>query len=261
VSKTTTTTTTTNNGGNFGNNNNGNAPDSSTTAAQQPSQDLGGAQHQDSNINTQSSTTSQEVDQQGGSKQTNNNNNNSNKPDKTKFQTTIDHGTHSMAPDENEDVTPQSSSKGVPDINLKQQGDTLLSAPKKKRPVLEKGAATKLRNATLNQMKYFTAMTSLLLHHINQRVNNTRKIAAANRALDRAGPTSSFTSMSVDNNFISPPPPQNLDCSKRACTSEELREFQLKALLRSKERDILPNFFKPKLSPKRRERPSVKGKK
>uniref|UniRef100_A0A7M5UV00 VWFA domain-containing protein n=1 Tax=Clytia hemisphaerica TaxID=252671 RepID=A0A7M5UV00_9CNID len=53
----------------------------------------------------------------------------------------------------------------------------------KPKKLLNKALLTKLKSASLSQMKYFTAMTSLLLHHINKNVNKTRQIAVNNPLL------------------------------------------------------------------------------
>jgi len=162
----------------------------------------------------------------------------------------------------------QQSKEKQQDSSEESQQDSKETTPpilnKAKKPAgVEKNLVKKFRNATLSQIKYFKAMTSLLLHRINKSGDQQQKIVAADDNVAEQPPQIQPQQNTTTKQY--PVQIDSVNCGKKSCTSSELSdknsafdvEKQSGEFVKTNE-NILPVFFKPKMVPQKRKLTHIK---
>ena len=159
----------------------------------------------------------------------------------------------------------QDSSEEIQQDNSKETKPPILNKAKKPAGV-EKNLVKKLRNATLSQIKYFKAMTSLLLHRINKNVDRQQKVVSADGNVAEQPPqlqTQQTNEPTTTNQY--PVQSNPVNCGKKSCTSSETSDNSVAGdekkngqFMKTNE-NILPVFFKPKIVAQKRKITHPKG--
>ena len=170
-----------------------------------------------------------------------------------KSKTKFDQQSTEQQQDSSEEIQPQDSKETKPPL--------LNNKAKKPAGIDKNNLVKKLRNATLSQIKYFKAMTSLLLHRINKNADRQQKVVEADANVAEQPPQIQQQNTIDQTTKQYPVQIDSVNCGKKSnCTSSETSnvEKQSGEFVKTNE-NILPVFFKPKMVAQKRKITQMKG--